>query len=91
MNQFLGLKVVLEETGQIGRIDSSFGQGGKFKASFEQKLPDPPPEPEPAPASAGDKGKRKKKVQRTLKSKVVLRFKRYVHDEDSKKAFIQPF
>jgi len=74
MSQFINMKVVLEANGQEGRIESAFGQGGKFKAYFQEGLPIPP-------QAAAQEGKGKGKKQGGgggLRGKIFLRFKKYM-------------
>lgn len=35
---FVNMKIVIDETGQIGKIVSAFGKSGKFKATFKEDL-----------------------------------------------------
>ncbi|CAI2364221.1 unnamed protein product [Moneuplotes crassus] len=35
---FINMKIVIEETGEIGRITGAFGKSGKFKAKFDKDL-----------------------------------------------------
>lgn len=32
------MKIIIDETGQIGKIVSAFGKSGKFKATFREDL-----------------------------------------------------
>jgi selenocysteine-specific elongation factor len=38
MARFVGMKVILKATGAIGKIDSTFGQSGKFKVIFPRGI-----------------------------------------------------
>lgn len=89
MSQFIGLKVTLD-TGEVGRIEGGFGKGDKFKAYFSNGLPKPtePTPSELAQAGTTQKGKKKKKPKRTIKSKLTLRFKKFVFSQN-KKAMVQ--
>lgn len=57
LTPFIGMKVQLE-SGEHGVIEASFGQGGKFKAYFQEGLPitSGPPQPPPASVASGSSG-----------------------------------
>eukprot|EP00808_Paulinella_micropora_P026278 g60664.t1 len=75
MSAYMNCRVELG-TGEQGTIESSFGKGGKFKARFPQGLPLP----------AGEGAAQKKgKPNKVLRSKIYLRFKKYVFSTDPKK------
>lgn len=38
---FINMKIVLTETGEVGKITGAFGKSGKFKARFDEDLKDP--------------------------------------------------
>lgn len=85
---FLGMRVHLE-TGEVGKIEASFGQGGKFKAYFQEGLPiagggqaNASAAASAAPAAAD--GKKSKAPKLNLKGKVFLRFKKLVYATDKK-------
>jgi len=77
MTQFIGLKVILDN-GLEGSISASFGQTGKFKVSFINKIP------ENLIQTTKSEGK-KKKVKRTMQAKIILPLKKYVFSLDRKK------
>lgn len=84
MSQFIGLKVTLD-TGEEGRIEGGFGKGGKFKVYFPQGLP-PEGESKADTAENKDAGKKPKKgkAERSLSSRITLRFKKYVFNVNKK-------
>jgi len=78
MSPFVGMTVRLD-SGQKGKIEGSFGKGGKFKVHF----PEPLPVPEEAKEAGGKKGKGPK-----IDSKLTLEFKKFVF-ASNKKAMVQ--
>jgi hypothetical protein len=40
INPFLNMKIVLTNTGEVGKITGAFGKSGKFKARFDVDLED---------------------------------------------------
>lgn len=88
MTQFVGMKMTLD-SGEVGTIEGGFGKTGKFKVYFEDGLP----KDQLIKDGGGDddeekKGKKKKKKKLMLKSKLHMKFKKFVYALD-KKAMVQ--
>lgn len=80
MSQFIGMKVSLD-SGEVGTIEGGFGKSGKFKVYFADGLP----KDQMVEAEGGGKSKKGKKM---LKSKLTMRFKKFLYNPD-KKAMVQ--
>jgi len=76
---FLNLKVSLS-TGEIGIIESSFGQSGKVKIRFMENLKE---ETQSLLSSSGSK-KKKPLDEKTELVRIILSFKRYIYDPHKK-------
>ena len=89
LDLFTGLKVTLS-TGETGKIESGFGQSGKFKIRLDSGLL---PSTRDQLEATGGKSKKKKEttvdeqIVNAAPIKIFLNFKRFIYDE--KKRMVQ--